>query len=88
VAASTGIVLSIGAITVANRTVFNGQPMDWRPVIATGIVAVMLSGAETMIGPEIPRALAMVALVTVVFSRVDPRVPSPAESALNWYNKR
>jgi len=85
-AASTGIILAIGGITVTNRVIFNGQPLDWKVPIATGLAAVIFSFAETVVGPEFPRAVAMVALVTIAFARVDPSVPSPAESALKWYN--
>lgn len=86
-AASTGPVLAIGAITVTNRTVFNGMPMDWRIPIATGLAALVLAGAETIVGPAIPRGVALVALVAVCLTRIDPAVPSPAESAINWWNK-
>jgi len=87
-AASTGPILAVGAITVANRTVFNGQPMDWRIPIATGLAALVFSGAETVIGSDIPRGIALVALVAITLSRIDPTVPSPAESALAWWNKQ
>jgi hypothetical protein len=32
--------------------------------------------------------VAYLALVTITFARVDPDVPSPAESALRWFNER
>lgn len=86
-AASTGPILALGAITFVNRSVFNEQPVDWRIPIATGLAALLFSGAETMIGPDIPRGIALVALVAITLSRIDPAVPSPAESALNWWNK-
>lgn len=84
---STGPVLAIGALTVANRVVFNDQPMDWKVPIGTAIAAVLFSGAERAVGPTAVR-LAYLALITVVFVRVDPKVPSPAESALRWFNER
>lgn len=86
-AASTGPVLAIGAITIANRTVFNDQPMDWKVPIATGIAAVLFSGMERAVGKSAV-TLAYLALVTCVLARVDPKVPSPAESALSWFNER
>ena len=86
-AASTGIVLATGGIVLANRVVFNDQPMDWRIPIATGIAAASFALLETMIGSDLPRAVAMLALVTVTLSRVDPAVPAPAESALKWYRE-
>jgi len=84
--ASTGPILALGAITLVNRAVFNNQPMDWRIPIATGMAALVFSGAESVIGADIPKGIAMVALVAVVLTRVDPSVPSPAESALKWWN--
>lgn len=86
-AASTGPIIAVGALTIVNRTVFNGMPIDWRAPIATGIAAIAFAGAETLVGPTIPRGIALVALVAVVFSRIDSQVPSPAESALAWWNK-
>ena len=85
-AQSTGPILAVGAITLANQVVFNGQPVNWRIPIATGIAAIAFSGAETLIGPAIPRGIALVALVAVVFTRTNPKIKSPAESALDWWN--
>lgn len=87
VAASTGPILAVGAITLANRTVFNDEPMDWKIPIATGMAAVLFSGAERAVGRGAV-AVAYLALVTVVFARIDKSVPSPAESALAWFNER
>jgi hypothetical protein len=86
-ARSTGPVLAIGAITIANRTVFNGKGMDWRIPIATGIAALLLSMAEKAIGSGAVW-ISYLALAAVVLTRVDPSVPSPAESALTWFNER
>lgn len=86
-AASTGPVLAIGALTLANRVVFNDEPMDWKVPIGTAIAAVLFAGAERAVGQTAVH-LAYLALVTVVFVRVDPAVPSPAESALKWFNAR
>lgn len=85
--ASTGPILAVGAITVANRTVFNDQPMDWKVPIGTAIAAVLFAGAERAVG-RVAVNLAYLALLTTVFARVDPNVPSPAESALKWFNER
>jgi len=86
-AQSTGPILAIGAITLTNRVLFNGMPMDWRIPIATGLAAIAFAGAESVIGPTIPRGIALIALVAVALTRIDPKVPSPAESALAWWNK-
>lgn len=86
-AASTGPVLAIGAITVANRTVFNDQPIDWKVPIGTALAAVLFAGAERAVGRGAVY-MAYLALVTIVFARVDPKVPAPAETALRWFNDR
>jgi hypothetical protein len=86
-AASTGPILAVGVITLANRSVFNDQPVDWKVPIATAMAAVLFAGAERAVGrPAV--GVAYLALVTVVLARVDPAVPSPAESALRWFNER
>lgn len=85
--ASTGPILAVGAITLANRVVFNDQPMDWKVPVATAIAAVLFSGAERAFG-DVAVKLAYLALLSTVFVRVDPAVPSPAESALKWFNER
>ena len=87
-AASTGPILAVGGIVVANQTIFNGRDLDWRIPIATGIAAAIAAGAETVIGPAIPRAIAVLSLVAVTLSRVDPSMPSPAESALTWWKRK
>lgn len=84
---STGPVLAIGALTLTNRVVFNDQPMDWKLPIGTAIAAVLFAGAERAVGRPAVWA-AYLALLTVTFARVDPAVPSPAESALKWFNER
>jgi len=86
-AASTGPVLAIGALTVANRVVFNDQAMEWKVPIATAMAAVLFAGAEQAVG-RTAVYVAYLALVTAVLARVDPDVPSPAESALRWFNER
>lgn len=86
-AESTGPVLAIGAITLANRVVFNDEPMDWKLPIGTALAALLFSGAERAVGRSAVY-MAYLALITVVFARVDKSVPSPAESALRWFNER
>lgn len=86
-AASTGPILAVGALTLANRVIFNDKPMDWRVPIGTAIAAVLFAGAERAVG-DVAVKLAYVALITSVFARVDATVPAPAESALRWFNER
>jgi hypothetical protein len=81
-----GPILATGAVTVINRTVFNGQPMDWRVPIATGLAAVGFSLVER-VAPEIAVVLAWTTFLTVILTRLDPNVPSPVESANAWWKK-
>ena len=85
-AATTGPVIAIGAITVANRSVFNRMPVDWRVPVGTAVAAGLFALLEKLVG-GVAVGLAWLALVAVVFTRVDPAVPSPSESALAWFNQ-
>lgn len=85
-AETTGPVLAIGAISVANRTIFNDKPMDWRIPAAAGLAAVAFAGAERLWGQG-ARALAWTALIAVCLTRIEHDVPSPVESALIWWEK-
>lgn len=86
-AESTGPVIAIGVITMVNRSIFNGKTVDWRVPIATGIAVSLFSLLEKAWGGG-AKMLAYTALVAVVLTRVDPSVPSPAESALSWFNQK
>lgn len=81
-----GPVLATGALTIANQTVFNGQPMDWRVPIATGLAAVGFSLIERP-APELAVILAWTTFLTVLLTRTNPKVPSPVESAVEWWKK-
>jgi hypothetical protein len=84
---SIGPILATGAITVANASIVNGRPIDLRVVAATGLAAGAFALAER--GWEDGAvALAWVALVTVLFTRLQPGVPSPAESFVKWWNTK
>lgn len=83
-AKSTGPILAIGAITVANQTLLNGQPLDWRVPVATGLAAAVFALVEKG-SEELAVGLAYVALATLLFSRTNPKVPSPAETMLKWW---
>jgi hypothetical protein len=81
-----GPILATGAITIANQTVFHGKPMDWRVPIATGLAAIGFSLIERP-APELAVILAWTTFLTVLLSRTDPKVPSPVESAVEWWKK-
>lgn len=86
-ARSTGPILAVGAVTLINRTVFNGQSVDWRVPIATALATGILALGEK-IWPAGAVGVAWIALFTITMTRVDPTVPAPAESALRWFNER
>jgi len=82
---TTGPVLAMGAITMVNNSIFNGHPIDWRIPVATGLAAIGFDLAERAfpLGAEL---LAWTALLTVLLTRINPAIPSPAESALKWWD--
>lgn len=81
-----GPILATGGITIANQTVFHGKPMDWRVPIATGLAAIGFSLIERP-APELAVILAWTTFLTVLLSRTDPKIPSPVESAVEWWKK-
>lgn len=84
-AKSTGPVLAIGAVTVANRVIFNERPMEWRIPIATGIASMLFSLMER--GWEKGAiSLAWLALISSMFLRVNGD-RSPIENAADWWNR-
>lgn len=83
-AKTTGPVLAIGGITLLNRNVFNDESWDWRIPIATAITVGLFAALEKPF-PKFAVSLAWLAVAGVTLGRVDPKVPAPAESALNWF---
>lgn len=85
--ASTGVVLAIGAVTVANESIFNGQTIDLRVIAATGLGAIALDLAEHAIPPHLVAGVAWIGLATVLLTRINPNQPSPVENLLTWWDK-
>lgn len=82
---STGPIIAVGAITMVNSSIFHGRPVDWRIPVATALTGGMLALAER--GWESGAvALSYLALFAVVMVRLQPDVPSPAETALEFFN--
>lgn len=81
-----GPILATGTATIVNRTVFQGQPMDWRVPVATGLAGIGFSLFEK-VAPNLAVILAWTTFATVMLSRTDPNVPSPVESAASWWKK-
>jgi len=86
-ARSTGPILAVGAITIGNATIVHNKPFDWWQPVAVGITAVIMTGAEK-VAPKMTVALAYLALLAVTFTRIQPSVPSPAESFTAWLGSR
>lgn len=80
-AASTGPILAIGAVTVLNQTVLHDRPIDWRVPIATGVAAAAFAFLEKGVGPAVV-ALAYAALITSLFVPVPGDIEPPV-TALN-----
>jgi hypothetical protein len=83
-ARSTGPILALGAVTVVNASVVHGQPIDWRVPIATGLLAGVFAVGEHAWADGVV-GLAWLAFGAVMLSRVNPKVPSPTESFLAWW---
>lgn len=78
-ARSTGPLLAVGALTMANATLLNDKPIDLRIPVATGVLVLIASAAER-VGGDIVVGIAWVALVTSFVARTRSDTPSPAES--------
>lgn len=85
-AKSLGPVLAAGAITMVNQSVFNGQPVDWRVPVGVALAGGILALVEGP-APAVATGMAWLLLGTILITRVNPDVPSPAESALEWWRK-
>lgn len=86
-AQTTGPVLLMGGITLANQSLFHDKPIEWRIPIATGLAAGFFALGEKVFPKAVPM-LAWVALAGVLLSRTDPAIPSPAESFVDWWQKK
>lgn len=83
---TTGPILATGAITLGNQVLVGGKPIDWRIPVGTGIAAALLALAEHG-WPDGAVAISWLALVSVLFVRVDPAVPAPTESFVKWLGR-
>jgi hypothetical protein len=83
---TTGPVIAMGAVTLVNASIFHGQPINWRIPIGVALTAGMFALGEKA-WPEGAIALAWLAFGAVLLVRVQPDVPAPTETALDWWNK-
>ena len=83
---TTGPVLAIGGITLANELLLENQEMDWRIPIATGVAAGLFALLEKA-WPDGAVALAYTALVAVLITRLPGQKRAPVENLTAWLQK-
>lgn len=82
-ARTTGPIIIMGTITTANAVIVHNQPFSLGIPAATLGAAVVFAGLEK-IDADVAVALAYTALIAVLLTRVNPKVPSPVESFNSW----
>ena len=82
-AQSTGPILAVGAITIANKSLLaeKQQPVDFRVILGTTIAAAGLALLER-VSEGLAVGIAYVALVAVLFAEIDKEAGAPAENLL------
>jgi hypothetical protein len=68
-AQSTGIIIAAGGISFGNKWLLEHKDPDFKILLATGVAAVMLAGAEH-ISTEIAVGIAWIALITTLLAPV------------------
>ena len=68
-AASTGIILTAGGISFGNKWLLEHKSPDMKILLATGVAALMLAGAEH-ISKELAVGIAWIALITTILAPV------------------
>jgi hypothetical protein len=81
-ARSTGPILAVGGLTIANRSLLSPtqEPIDFRIVVGTAVAAAGLALLERVSEP-LAVGLAWISLVTVLFVKFGKQ-PAPAENLL------
>ena len=88
-ARSTGPIVAVGAITIANQSLLakEQQPVDFRIPVATAVAALGLALLER-VSEELAVGIAWIALVAVLFAELDKKAKSPAENLLRIMNTK
>lgn len=84
-ARTTGPILAVGAITFANRSILHDNPIDMRIPVGTGFAAMAFALLERA-NAGMAVGIAWIALLTVLFARLDPGTPAPVETLLKIWN--
>lgn len=79
-AQSTGIILAAGGISFGNKWLLEHKSPDMKILLATGVAALMLAGAEH-VNKELAVGIAWIALVTTILAPVGS-TNSPAVNLL------
>jgi hypothetical protein len=82
-ARSTGPILAVGGITIANRSLLakEQQPIDFRVIVGTAVAAAGLALLER-VSEGLAVGIAYIALVAVLFTDLDKKSGAPAENLL------
>jgi len=80
-AASTGIILTAGAITLGNEFL-QGGGLNWRVGVATLGSALVFAGLEKL-DEQAAVGLAAIVMITVLIGGVNPKYKSPAAEVLS-----
>ena len=82
-ARSTGPILAVGGITLANKSLLaeKPQPIDFRVIVGTTIAAAGLALLER-VSEGLAVGIAYIALVAVLFAELDKKAGAPAENLL------
>lgn len=83
---TTGPILAIGGITLANELLLENKGMDWRVPIATGVAAGLFALLEKA-WADGAVALAYTALVAVLLTRLPGQKRAPVENLTLWLQK-
>lgn len=84
-AASTGVLLTVGVIAGGNEWLHGHADAAAKTAVATIGVAIVFAGIEKIPGAA-PFAVgvSVIALISVLLGSVTPGVPSPAQQILNF----
>lgn len=86
-AASTGLLLTAGAVTFGNEWIHNPTKPNWKIPVATLAISVIFAGIEQIPGAApFATGVAAIALVGCLLGSFTPGVPSPASQIVSFIN--